>query len=61
MERFARQTDHDLDLDHLVPDLPLCEVVQDLRNTDPTQEHVLGHADGTGPIRRHELGRQDQD
>ena len=30
------QTDHDLD--HLVPHLPLWDVVQDLYGTDPTQE-----------------------
>ena len=47
------QTDHDLDhIDHLVPHLPLREVVQDLHSTDPTQETcatAVNHADHTAP------------
>ena len=32
------QTDHDLD--HLDPNLPLWDVVQDLYSTEPTQEYM---------------------
>ena len=35
-EGCIRRTDHDLD--HLVPNMPLRDVVQDLYSTDPTQE-----------------------
>ena len=35
---FTRRIDHDLPVDHVDPNLPLWDVVQDLRNTDPTQE-----------------------
>ena len=32
------QIDHDLPVDHLYPNLPLRDVVQDLYSTDPTQQ-----------------------
>ena len=46
-------------VDHVVPQLPLWEVVKDLQSTDPTKETcatvVVDHANYTGPIRQHEL------
>ena len=55
-ETFPLWTDHFLD--HLVPHLPVWEVVQDLHSTDPTHETcatAVEHADCTGPTRQHEL------
>ena len=44
-------------LDHLLPHLPLWEVVQDLHSTDPNQKMCLDldHADYADPIWQHEL------
>ena len=54
------QIDHDLD--HVDPSLPLCDVVEDLYSTDPTQENIsLDHASYTAPARKHELDYTDQE
>ena len=37
-EYSTPRTDHDLLVDHLDPNLPLLDVVQDLCSTDPTPE-----------------------
>ena len=44
-----------LQIDDLVPRLPLGEVMRDLSSTDPTQDKLLDHADFTGPTRQHGL------
>lgn len=58
---FTPQIDHDFD--HVDPNLPLRDCVQDLYGTDPTQEmcSTVDHAGCTGPIQQHELGHTDQE
>ena len=55
----------DYDLDHLDPNLPLRDIVQDPYNTDTVQiqlrKHVLDHADYTAPVQQHELDHTDQE
>ena len=60
----TRRTNHDVDhldnldnldnLDYLDPNLPLCDVVQDLYRTVLTQQtyHAVDHADYTPPTRQ---------
>ena len=59
---FTSLANHDLD--RPVPHLPLWEIVQDLRSTDPTQEtRVLDYVDFTGPAQQATWpidGRSDQ-
>ena len=51
------QTDHDLD--YLEPIQPLWDAVHDLYSTDPTQQHVLDHADYMAATRQRELDHTD--
>ena len=56
-KRLASRTDDDLLIGRLDPNLPLSEVIQDLRGTYPAQEIrcFTDHADCTGLAPQHEL------